>query len=119
MQIVAIVWHPNAQWEALSNAEKLTYLKSLDGYINAGRAAGLVVLGWSRIDATVPRSPPEGYIGVFGVEDAARAHEFEKLVGEADWYRYFDSRNISVCLEGSTEAAPHRIYAKLLDVPLV
>jgi len=24
MHILAIVWHPNARWEALNNAEKLT-----------------------------------------------------------------------------------------------
>jgi hypothetical protein len=118
MRIVAIVWHPNAAWETLTDGKKLEYLKSLDGYINAGRAAGLVVLGWSKIDSTVPKSPPEGFIGVFGVNNVIQAHEFEKLVGEADWYKYFDSRNISICLEGSTEAEPHKVYAKLLNVPL-
>ena len=116
MQIFAIVWHPNAKWSALDETDKGEYLKSLDDYINAGRAAGLVVLGWSKIDTTVPKAPGKGFIGVFGVESAEQAHEFEKLVGEARWYEYFDSTNISINLKGSTESEPHKIYAELLGV---
>ena len=118
MQIVAIVWQPNSEWEKLSNEAKLAYLKSLDDYINRGRAAGLVVLGWSKIDKRLPKAPAEGFIGVFGVESASQAREFEKIVAEAQWYKYFDSTNISISLNGSTEAEPHKIYASLLDVPL-
>lgn len=117
MQIVAIVWHPNARWEALDDTQKLAYLRSLDDYIAQARAAGVVVLGWSRIDRSVPKAPEEGFVGVFGVDGAAAAHEFEKVVGEAQWYEYFDSRNISIALEGATEAEPHRVYARLLGVP--
>jgi hypothetical protein len=118
LHILAIVWHPNARWDALSNADKLTYLKSLDDYIRAGRAGGAVVLGWSRIDRTLPRAPKEGFIGVFGVSDAAQVHAFEKVVGQAQWYEYFDSTNLGITLQGATEAEPHRIYADLLGVPL-
>jgi len=117
MQILAIVWHPNAAWEALDDAGKLGYLKTLDDYINQGRAGGAVVLGWSKIDQTLPKAPKEGFIGVFGLSDAAQVHEFEKVVVEAEWYKYFDSFNISIGLDGATEAEPHRIYARMLDVP--
>ena len=117
MHILAIVWHPNARWNALNNQEKLTYLKSLDDYINQGRAAGAVVLGWSKIDASLPKAPPEGFIGVFGLDSAEQVHEFEKVVVEAQWYEYFDSTNLGIHLVGATEPEPHKIYARLLDVP--
>ncbi len=116
MQILAIVWHPNAAWEALDEGKRLAYLRSLDDYINQGRAAGVVVLGWSPIDATLPKAPREGFIGVFGLADAAQVHAFEKVVVEADWYTYFDSTNISIALDGATEAEPHRVYARMLGV---
>ena len=116
MQILAIVWHPNAEWEALDDGGKLCYLKTLDDYINQGRAGGAVVLGWSKIDQTLPRAPKEGFIGVFGLSSAEEVHEFEKVVGEADWYKYFDSTNISIGLNGATEAEPHKIYAGMLGV---
>ena len=118
MQILAIVWHPNAKWQALDEQAKREYLESLDDYINGGRAAGLVVLGWSKIDGTLPKAPPEGFVGVFGAESAEQIHELEKMVGEAQWYEYFDSTNISVNLRGSTESAPHKVYADLLGVAL-
>lgn len=118
MHILAIVWHPNTRWDALDDADKLAYLKSLDDYINEGRAAGAVVLGWSKIDSTLPKAPKEGFIGVFGLGSASQVHEFEKVVVEARWYEYFDSTNISIHLNGSTEPAPHTIYAELLNVPL-
>ena len=118
MHILAIVWHPNTRWHALDNTQKLAYLKSLDQYINEGRAAGAVVLGWSKIDATLPKAPKEGFIGVFGLGSADQIHEFEKVVVEAKWYEYFDSTNISINLDGATESNPHKKYAQLLGVPL-
>lgn len=118
MHILAIVWHPNDVWEALDDAGKLAYLKSLDDYINQGRAGGAVVLGWSRIDQTLPKAPQEGFIGVFGLRSADQVHQFEKVVVEANWYKYFDSTNISISLDGATEGEPHRIYARLLGVPM-
>lgn len=116
MQILTILWQPNSLWHDLDQAEKLKYLQSLDSYINAGRAAGAIVLGWSKVDRSLPNSPSEGFVGVFGLSDAAAVHEFEKIVVEADWYKYFDSTNISVGLSGATEPEPHKIYAGLLDV---
>ena len=117
MHILAIVWHPNAKWDALDDVRKLDYLKSLDDYINHGRAAGAIVLGWSKIDHTLPRAPKEGFIGVFGLSSAAQVHEFEKVVVEARWYEHFDSTNISIGLDGATEPEPHKVYARLLGVP--
>ncbi|MGR9092451.1 MAG: DUF6616 family protein [Gammaproteobacteria bacterium] len=117
MHIYALVWHPNARWDALDQAKKLSYLKSLDAYINSGRAAGAIVLGWSKIDQTLPKAPKEGFVGVFGLSSAEQVHEFEKIVQQADWYTYFDNTNISIDLIGATEPEPHKIYAQLLDVP--
>lgn len=116
MQILTILWQPNLHWDALNEDAKLHYLQSLDSYINEGRAGGAVVLGWSKIDQTLPKSPREGFVGVFGLASASDVHEFEKIVVQADWYKYFDSTNISVELVGSTEAQPHKVYAKLLGV---
>jgi hypothetical protein len=116
MHILAIVWHPNARWHALDQEGKLSYLKSLDGYINGGRSTGAIVLGWSKIDQTLPKAPKEGFVGVFGLSSAEQIHEFEKVVVEADWYEYFDSTNISINLLGATEPEPHKIYAQLLGV---
>jgi len=118
LRLLAIVWHPNSRWDALDNDRRAAYLKSLDDYINNGRSAGAVVLGWSKIDSTLPKAPKEGFIGVFGLDSAEKVHEFEKVVVEAQWYEYFDSTNISISLDGATESEPHRIYARLLDVPL-
>ena len=118
MHILAIVWHPNARWHALSEIDKLAYLKSLDVYINAGRAGGAIVLGWSKIDQTLPKAPEKGFVGVFGLSSAEQVHEFEKVVVEAEWYEYFDSTNISIDLLGATEPEPHKIYARLLNVSL-
>jgi hypothetical protein len=48
MQVLAIIWQPNAAWRGLTKVQQMTYLKTLDGYISVGRAAGMVVLGWGR-----------------------------------------------------------------------
>ena len=116
MQILTILWQPNAKWDALSESAKLDYLKSLDNYINQGRAGGAIVLGWSKLDQTLPKSPREGFVGVFGLASASDVHEFEKIVVQAQWYKYFDSTNLSVELAGATEPQPHKVYAKLLGV---
>ena len=118
MQILIITWSPNSNWEALTNDDRQEYLRSLDEYINGGRAAGMVVLGWSNIDQTLPKASDHGFVGVFGVENEQQVHELEKMVGEAQWYEYFDSTNISIRLIGSNESEPHKVYAKLLGVDL-
>lgn len=116
MRIVTILWHPNDRWAALGEREQADYLRSLDGPIGAARSAGIIVLGWSRVDDSLPLSPAGAFVGVFGVRDEAQAVVFERAVEQARWYEYFDSTNISVELEGANEGEPHRIYAKLLGV---
>ena len=118
MQILTILWQPNARWDALDDAAKRAYLRSLDAPISAARAAGVIVLGWSRVDARLPKSPAAGFVGVFATSDAEQALALETAVEQAGWYEYFDSTNVSVALEGATEGEPHRVYARLLDVPL-
>ena len=118
MQIVALVWQPNSRWEALGHDDKVDYLRSLDGAIRDLRAAGLQTLGWSEIDKTLDKAPDEGFVGVFGVENAEKALEFEKLVGEAKWYDYFDTTNISINLRGAASTEPSQVYAQLVGVEL-
>jgi len=118
MQIVALVWQPNSRWEALSHDDKVDYLRSLDGAIRDLRAAGLQTLGWSEIDKTLDKAPDEGFVGVFGVENSEKALEFEKLVGEAKWYDYFDTTNISINLRGAASTEPSQVYAQLVGVDL-
>lgn len=54
------------------------------------------MLGWSRVDRTLPRAPTAGFIGMFGVDGVGAAHAVEKVVGEAGWYHCFDSTNVSI-----------------------
>jgi hypothetical protein len=116
MQILTIIWQPNARWRALGEEQKRDYLRSLDAPINGARAAGMVTLGWSEIDPRVPHAPADSFVGVFGAEDAEQILELEKAVAQTNWYQYFDSTNISVNLKGINAGEPHRVYAGLLDV---
>lgn len=118
MQIVAIVWQPNSRWEALSHDEKVAYLRSLDDVIRDARAAGIMTLGWSEIDSRLERAPDEGFIGVFGMDNADSAIAFEQLAGDAKWYDYFDSTNISINLYGAAATEPSQVYAQLVGVDL-
>ena len=102
----------------MSAVDKRAYLQSLDAYINAGRADGALVLGWSKIDHTLPKAPAKGFVGVFGLRSAEHVHAFEKVVGAAEWYESCDSTNISIDLLGATEPEPHKMYARLLNVSL-
>lgn len=117
MQILAILWQPNAAWCALNEAEQLEFLKGIDGHIAAGRAEGLVVLGWSAVDRSIRKAPAQGFVGVFGVAGPEAVKALEANVAASGWYDYFDSVNVSIALEGATSSEPHRIYAKLLGVP--
>lgn len=113
MQMLTIVWHPNAAWEALDDSAKL------DDYITQGRAAGAVVSGWCEIDHSLPTAPVEGSISVFGLDSAEQVHGSEKVVSEARWHEYFGSTDISINLSGMTEAEPHCLYARMLGVPFL
>ena len=118
MHILLILWEPNDAWRALDESEKVLFLKTLDPAIAGSRAAGMVALGWSRVDRDLPNAPREGYLGVFGVADRDRMHELESLIRQSEWSEYFDGTNIGMKLEGATSDQPHKIYAQLLGVDL-
>ena len=116
MQILVILWQPNARWEALDEQARCDWLATLDAPIAAGRAAGMVTLGWSRVDSALPRAPREGFVGVFALESAADVYALDKNIADSGWYEYFDSTNISIAPEGMNAAEPHRVYARLLGL---
>lgn len=116
MQILLILWEPNEKWLNLSHDDQVDYLRSLDSAINKARSHGMMTLGWSKVDRTLNKAPKEGYVGVFATNSAQAVHELDKNIQQSLWYEYFDSINISINLEGETEAEPHRVYAKLLEM---
>jgi len=118
MQILIILWEPNEKWHALDNKDQEKYLLSLDAAVNEARTNGVMTLGWSKVDRTLPRAPSEGYVGVFAMSDAGLIHEFEKYVAQAEWYDYFDSVNVSINPQGGTNPLPSQEYARLLEMTL-
>lgn len=118
MQILIILWEPNDKWHSLSMAEKQAYLLSLDDAVNEARGRGLMTLGWSRVDRTLPRAPAEGYVGVFAVSNAEQVHVLDAQIRQSEWYDYFDSVNISINPGGGANPLPSREYARLLELRL-
>lgn len=118
MQTLIFIWEPNDKWRALSAAERRAYILSLDDVINAGRAQGLMTLGWSKIDRSLPQAPAEGYVGVFAMSRAEDIHKLYELAREAGWYDYFDSINLSISPSGGTNPQPSQEYARLLGMTL-
>ena len=118
MHILLVLWEPNDAWHALDEAAQGAYLKTLDDAIAQSRSAGMIALGWSRVDQELPNAPREGYLGVFGVADRTRLHELEAAIRQARWSEYFDCTNIGMKLEGATSDQPHKVYAEMLGVEL-
>ncbi len=118
MQILIIIWEPNAEWHALGDEAQKGYLSSLDAAVTAVRSQGVMTLGWSKIDRTLPKAPTEGYVGVFAMSNTEQCHELEKNVQAAGWYDYFDSVNVSINPEGGTSPLPSQEYARLLEIEL-
>ena len=118
MQTIIMLWQPNDLWHALSIDEQKEYLVSLDDIVNEARSHGVMTLGWSKIDGTLPKAPKEGYVGVFAMSDVEQIHELEKNVQQAKWYDYFDSVNLSINPQGGTNPRPSLEYARILDMEL-
>ena len=116
MQILIFLWEPNDEWRALSAAEQRAYLLRLDDVINAARAEGVMTLGWSEIDRSLPQAPAHSYVGVFAMSSAEDIHKLYRLAREAGWYDYFDSINLSIAPSGGTNPLPSREYARLLGL---
>ncbi|MGE0486682.1 MAG: DUF6616 family protein [Gammaproteobacteria bacterium] len=118
MQTVIILWEPNEKWHALSADEQRRYVLGLDQAVNAARAQGVMTLGWSEVDRSLAKAPPQGYVGVFALSSAADIHAFHELVQQAGWYEYFDSVNLSIAPAGGTNPRPSEEYARLLGMTL-
>lgn len=118
MQTLIILWEPGEKWIALTDDERKHYLNSLDEAVNEARRNGVMTLGWSKIDRSLPKAPAEGYVGVFAMTNAEQIHELDKNIQQAGWYDYFDSVNISINLQGGTNAKPSEEYARILEMSL-
>lgn len=118
MQTLIILWEPNERWRALSEAEQKDYLLGLDIAVNEARSHGVMTLGWSKVDRSLPRAPAEGYVGVFAMMNAEAIHELDKSVEQAGWYDLFDSVNLSISPEGGTNPQPSQEYARILEMVL-
>jgi hypothetical protein len=119
MQILMMIWTPTAAWRVLTSQQQLSYLETLSPRLNAARGQGMIVLGWSKVDGTLPNAPfpgRESYVGVFGLDNAALVKEMEARIASSGWYDYFESTNVSVSLTGATLAEPHHVYANLLGL---
>jgi hypothetical protein len=115
MQTLIILWQPNDKWHELSTEEKDNYLHGLDEAINAARSQGMMTLGWSKVDQTLPKAPPESYVGVFAMSNIEQIHLMEADVARAGWYDYFDSVNISIDPQGGTNNKPSEEYVRILE----
>ncbi|NKB35758.1 MAG: hypothetical protein GKR93_01125 [Gammaproteobacteria bacterium] len=118
MQTLIILWEPSDKWVALSEDERKQYLHSLDEAVNEARRHGVMTLGWSKIDRSLPKAPAEGYVGIFAMTNAEQIHELDKNIQASGWYDYFDSVNVSINPEGGTNANPSEEYARILEMSL-
>ena len=116
MQTLIILWEPNDKWHALDLSEQQQCLLSLDEAVNAARSHGVMTLGWSKIDRSLPKAPKEGYVGVFAMSNTEQIHELDKNIQQSQWYEYFDSVNLSINPQGGTNPLPSQEYARLLDI---
>jgi hypothetical protein len=119
MQILMMIWTPTAAWRALTSEQQVSYLETLTPRLNAARSQGMMVIGWSKVDAQLPKAPfpgRESYVGVFGLDNPTLVQEMEARIASSGWYDYFESTNVSVSLTGATEAEPHHVYANLLGL---
>jgi hypothetical protein len=118
MQILIMIWEPNKKWLALNQEEQQDYLLSLDLAVNEARSHGVMTLGWSAIDRTLPKAPNEGFVGIFAMSSAEQIHQLESNIQTSKWYDYFDSTNVSICPEGGTNPIPSEEYARILAMRL-
>ena len=112
MQTLIILWEPNQRWQALSAEEKKDYLLALDKAVNEARSHGVMTLGWSKVDRSLPRAPDEGYVGVFAMSSAEDIHELDKIVEQSGRYDYSDSGNLSNEPEGGANEQPRQKNAR-------
>ena len=118
MQIVIIMWEPNDAWLALSSEKQNEYLTSLDAAINGARSHGVMTLGWSKIDRTLPHAPKHGYVSIFAMTNAEQIHGLDQAIQQSKWHDYFDSVNLSINPDGGTNPVPSQEYARLLEMQL-
>jgi hypothetical protein len=116
MQILIMIWEPNEKWNALSENEQQDYLLSLNGAVNEARSNGVMTLGWSAIDRTMPKAPKEGYVGIFAMSDIEQIHQLDSNIQQSKWYDYFETTNVSISPKGGTNSVPSEEYAELLGM---
>jgi hypothetical protein len=113
--ILIMQWRPSQLWLTLNTTQQLFYLRTLDERIEFGQSLGMEVLGWSKVDDQISKSPGELWVGVFGFQTKHQINNMLLDVAQSKWYEYFETTNVAI--ELLTAGAPHLIYADLLGIP--
>jgi len=93
MYLYVELWKPREAWIALSIQERSSYMSQLGPAIGELTKAGVELIGWSLNDSETPYGADYRYIAVWRMPNRDAVKQFEQVVEQSGWHRYFEQVN--------------------------
>ena len=93
MYLYVELWKPREAWMALSIQERSSYMSQLGPAMGDLMKAGVELIGWSLNDSETPYGADYRYIAVWKMPSQDAVRQFEQVVEQTGWHRYFEQVN--------------------------
>jgi hypothetical protein len=93
MYLYVELWKPREAWMALPIQERSSYMSQLGPALGELTKAGVELIGWSLNDSETPYGADYRYLAVWRMPNQETVKQFEKVVEQSGWHRYFEQVN--------------------------
>ncbi len=93
MHLYVELWKPRETCMALSVQERSNYMNQLGSAIGELAKSGVELIGWSFNDSETPFRADYRYVAVWKIPSQAAVKQFEQVVEQSGWHRYFEQVN--------------------------
>jgi haloalkane dehalogenase len=93
MYLYVELWKPREAWKALPVQERSNYMSQLGPAIGELTKIGVELIGWSLNDSETSHRADYHYIAVWKMPSQDAVRQFEHVVEQSGWYRYFEQVN--------------------------
>lgn len=111
MYLYVETWNAKPAWLALSNAERMAFVESVQGLLGQLVSDDLQLLGCVITDEDTPLHGGYQYVAVWSASDRSHVRKIEDGTERIGWHDYFEQVN-----HGSGTASPQAVLEHMLEI---
>lgn len=109
MYLFTECWKAKDEWLELDKKSRNDYMQELGKGVAELVKAGVEIITWSMNDCDITKRAPYDYFAIWKFPNKAFAQQFELIIEQSGWYKYFDQLNMGGEIGKPDESISHMI----------